>query len=196
MNSTISRINRLRRNLPTAVASLVILSSLLLSVSLANAQSSDFAVNANPVYLCVNPGINAQSLVTVSSIGGFAGTVNLSDSVSPSSNNAPTLSSIPSSVTVSSAQPADFTLGMSTTTSTPVYTYTITVSGISGESYHTATIYLTVSADCSVGGVIVSTTHGTMGYSLVMGIAIAGIIGLVAASLVVYVSRRKNQPID
>jgi hypothetical protein len=192
MNSTVSGINRFKKALPTACASLVILSSLLVSVSLANAQSSDFAVSANPISLCVNPGIDAQSVVSVSSIGGFSGTVNLGDSVSPSTSDAPTLSAIPSSVTLSSGQTVPITLGISTTTSTPLYTYTITISGLYGSTLHQATIELVVSSSCSVGGVIVPTAQGTMGSNLVIGIAIAGLVGIVAAGLVVFVSRRKN----
>jgi len=196
MSTTISGINRFKRYLPTACASLVILSSLLVSVSLVSAQNSDFAVSANPVTLCVNPGIDAQSVVSISSIGSFSGTVNLSDNVSPSYSNAPALSSIPSSVTLSAGQTVPITLGVSTTTSTPLYTYTITVSGLSGATLHQATIELTVSSGCSVGGVIVPTSHGTMGSSLVIGVALAGLVGVVAAGLVVYVSRRKHQATD
>jgi hypothetical protein len=191
MNPTISRINRLKRNLPTAVASLLVLSSLLLTVSLANAQGSDYSINANPLTLCTNPGINAQSNVSVSSIGGFSGTVYLSASVSPSYANAPTLSGVPSNVTISSTAPASFTILFATTTLTPLYTYTIMVSGFSSGIPHQATIELAVDSACSVGGSIVSTSHPGIGSNLVIGIAIAGLIGMVAGSLV-YANRRKN----
>jgi hypothetical protein len=193
MSRTVFGINRIKKALPTACASLVILSSLLVSVSLVSAQNSDFAVNANPLNLCVNPGINAQSDISISSIGGFSGTVNLGDSISPLYSNGPTLSSIPSTVTLASGQTVPFTLGISTTASTPLYTYTITMSGFSGGILHQAIIELTVSTGCSVGGVIVPTAHATMGSDLMIGIAIAGLIGAVAATLVVYVSRSKSR---
>jgi uncharacterized membrane protein len=193
MSSTVSGINRIKKALPATCASLVILSSLLLSVSLVSAQNSGFAINANSGNLCVNPGINAQTDISISSIGSFSGTVNLSGSVSPSYSNAPTISGVPASVTVASGQSAGFTLGIYTTASTPLYTYTITVSGFSGSAYNSANIELTVSSGCSVGGVIVPMAHGTTGSDLMIGIAIAALIGAVAASLVVYVSRNKSR---
>ena len=194
MNPTISRISQLKRSLPTAVASVLVLSSLLLAVSLANAQNSDFAIDANPLTLCVNPGINAQSSVSVSSVGGFSGTVNLSGTVSPSYANAPTLSGVPSSVDISPTAPATFTVQVATTTSTPLYTYSIVVSGLSsgGGFVHSAQIDLTVSSGCSVGGTVIPAGHSTMGSSLVIAIAIAGAVGVVAGSLV-YTNRRKNR---
>jgi hypothetical protein len=193
MSSTVSGTNRIQKTITAACASLVILSSLLVSVSLVSAQNSDFAINATPQFLCVNPGIDAQSYVTVSSIDGFSGTVNLGDGVSPSSSNAPALSNIPASETLSSGQSASFTLGISTTASTPLYTYTITVSGLSGATLHQATIELTVSTGCSVGGSIVSTAHGSTGSELMIGVVIAGLVGVVGASLVAYVNRRKSR---
>jgi hypothetical protein len=193
MTSTVSGINRIKKTIPTACASLVILSSLLVSVSLVSAQNSDFAINANPQFLCVNPGIDAQSYISVSSIGGFSGTVNLGDSVSPSYSNAPTLSSIPPSETLASGQSGSFILGISTTASTALYTYTITVSGLSGATLHQTTIELTVSTGCSVGGSIVPTTHGSTGSGLMIGVVIAGLVGVVGASLVVYVNRSKSR---
>lgn len=193
MSSTISGINRIKKTIPAACATLVILSSLLVSVSLVSAQNSDFAINVNPQFLCVNPGIDGQSYVSVSSIGGFSGTVTLGDSVSPSSSNSPTLSSIPSSETVASGQSASFVLGISTTASTPLYTYTITVSGLSGGTLHQTTVELTVSNGCSVGGSIVPMAHGSTGSELLIGVAIAGLAGTVGAALVVYVNRSRNR---
>lgn len=195
MNRTYSRMSQLKRNLPTAVASFLVLSSLLLTISLANAQDSGFAISANPLTLCVNPGIDAQSSVSVSSIGGFSGTVDLSASVSPSYANAPALSGVPSSVNVSPTTPASFTIEVTTTSSTPLYTYTIVVSGYASGTgpVNPAQIELTVGSGCSVGGTIVSASHSTTGTSLVIGIAIAAIVSVVAGSLV-YANRRKNQP--
>jgi hypothetical protein len=185
---------RRRLLLSTAIASLAILASLFVSVSFANAQNSDFSINANPVTLCVNPGIDATSVITLSSLGGYTGTVNLSDSVSAPYGNGPTLSSIQPSETLASGQSISFNLTMYTTTSTPLYTYTVTISGIDqGGNFHEANIYLTVTAGCSVGGVIVPMAHGTTGSDLMIGIVIAGLVGVVGATLVVYVSRIKSR---
>ena len=174
--------------------SLMVLASLLLSSSIVHAQAPDFAINSTPSVLCVNPGINAVSSISLQSVDGFAGTVNLGSSVQPSMNNSPTLSSIPASETLSAGQTIDFNLTISTTTSTPIYTFSIVVSGFSG-SYHQTTIYLTVATGCSVGGVVVpiaGLAHVTpyIAYSL----AIAGLVGIVGATLAISVSRRKPSP--
>jgi len=169
----------------------VVVAALLLSVSVVAAQGRDFSIGSSPSSLCVNPGINAKTVVFVSSDGGFVGTVNLSGQTSPASGVA--LSGIPSSVSLSIGQTVTFDLNMYTTPSTSLYTYTITITGISGIIVHQATITLMVSSDCSVGGVIVSTAHATIGSTLLTGIAIAGLVGVVATGLAVYVSRSKNR---
>ncbi len=179
-----------------ACGSFFILVSLLAPLVIASAEGSDFAVNANPLTLCVNPGIDAQSVISISSMGGFSGTVNLGDSVNPPYNNGPTLSNIPSSVTLAKGQTVSFALTIFTTTSTPLYTYTVTVSGLSGIILHQTNVELVVSSGCSVGAVIVPTTLGSIGSNIGLGITIAGLIGVASAALIVYESRvrtRKRQ---
>ncbi len=187
MSYQASRTSRLR-TLPSFLASLVVLGALLASVSLASAQASDFSISASPITLCVNPGIDAQSVVSVSSIGGFSGTVNLNYTVTPSYSNGPTVSGVPSSVTIGSGQTSSFTVAISTTASTPVYVYTIGILGLSG-SFHQTNIQLAVSASCSVGGIIEPTMLGSIGSVLFVGLTVAGIAGAVAAGLIVYGKR-------
>ena len=174
--------------------SLMVLASLLLSGSIVHAQAPDFALSSTQSVLCVNPGIDAVSSISLQSVDGFAGTVTLGSSVQPAINNSPTLSSIPGSETLSAGQTIDFNLTISTTTSTPIYTYSIVISGFSG-SYHETTIYLTVASGCSVGGVIVPTAGlAPVTSYIAYGLAITGLVGIVGASLAVYVSRRKPSP--
>ncbi len=175
----------------TVSASFMILASVMLATSAVHAQNADFALSATPQALCVNPGINAVSSISVQSVNGFVGTVNLAASV----DSPITISPIPSSETLAAGQTISFNITIYTTTSTPPYTYYIRVSGISGATFHEAVVQLTVAAGCSVGGVVVPTTGLTVVTSyLAYGLAIAGIVGIVGATLAVYVSHRKLSP--
>jgi len=187
-----SRNHRLIKASRATCASFFVLASLMVSVSVVSAANSDFTIDATPTTLCVNPGINGQSVISLSSVGGFSGTVNLGGSVSPLYANSPTLSGIPPSVTLASGQTVSFDLTMSTTTSTPLFTYRVTVSGLAG-SLHQVNIELTVSSACSVGGVIVPTTLGSIGSDLTLTITIAGLIGLTSVAFIVYVSRARTR---
>lgn len=182
------------RTLGVAVATFLFLIVLLVSTSLAHAQSSDFAISVNNNSLCTNPGIDARYVISVSSLGGFAGTVNLASSVDPNVANSPSLSAVPSSVSLSSGQSTSFDLVASTTYSTPNDVFTITVSGLSGATYHSVSITLTVTSDCSVGATIVSaTTHASMGTFLGYGLGIA-VLGSAVAGTIVLVNRKKQSP--
>src|SRR6059036_2783976 len=121
-------------------------------ISVAHAQSPDFVLGSTPSVLCANPGVDAVSLISVQSVDSFADTVNLGDSVDPTVTDGPTLSPIPSSVILAAGQTVSFNLTFSTITSTPLFTYIIGVSGLSGASFHRTTIQLTVAFGCSVGG--------------------------------------------
>ena len=183
-----------QRSFLTVPISFIVLVSLILAISAVHAQSPDFALDSTPSVLCVNPGVDAVSVISVQSIDGFAGTVNLGDGVSPTVTNGPTLSPIPSSVTLAADQTVSLNLTITTSTSTPLYTYTITVAGLSG-SFHQATIRLTVAAGCSVGGVIVPTAGlaSTTSY-LAYGLVVVGLVGIGGTSLAIYVGRRKPNP--
>ena len=189
-NPYISSLWNRKSTLPLAI-SLVILASLVMATTAAHGQSPDFSLSSNPPNLCVNPGVDAAAVVTLASVDGFSGTVNLAANVDPSVTNGPTLSSIPSSETLSAGQTVSFNLDISTTTSTPLYTYAVQVSGLSGGTFHRLTVQLTVAAGCSVGGVIVPTglvqTNGLM----VSGLIVVGLVGIAGASVAVYASRRK-----
>jgi hypothetical protein len=183
---------RNHRNPIVIPISLVTLALLLLSGSAVHAQSPDFTLSAAPSVLCVNPGINAVSTISLQSVNGYVGTVNLGVTVNPTSSSGPTVSSAPSSETLAGGQTISFDLAISTTTSTPLYTYSIDVSGFDGSIFHQATVYLTVAAGCSVGGTIVPIAGvAPMTSYFAYGLAIAGLVGIVGASLAVYVSRRK-----
>jgi len=184
-----------RKSLLTIPVSIVVLTSLLMATAVVHAQSPDFALSSTPSGLCVNPGVNAVAVISVQSVSGFTGTVNLASTVDPAVSNGPTLSSTPSSETLAAGQSVNFDLAISTTTSTPLYTYTITISGLSGATFHQTTVQLTVAAGCSVGGVVLPTAGlaPTSSY-IVPGLIIVGLVGVVGATLVVRMSSRKLSP--
>lgn len=184
-----------RKSILTIPISVVILTSLMMMTAVAHAQSLDFALASTPANLCVNPGVNAVSVISVQSVDGFAGTVNLASSVDPAISNGPALSPTPSSETLAPGQTVNFDLAISTTTSTPIYTYSIHVSGLYGGTFHQTTVLLTVAAGCSVGGVVLPTAGLAPTSSfLVFGLVIVGLVGLVGATLATRMSGRKFSP--
>ena len=128
------------RVLVVTAAFLALMASLA-SITPLHAQTPDFNVAAAPYQICVSPGESASYLVTVSSTGGFQGNVELSDSIDPNATNGPTLSPIPSSVSLTSGQNVTFTLTASTVQATPEQSYTITIIGWTNVSVQSATVY-------------------------------------------------------
>ncbi len=189
--SYISNLSNRKSNLPLAI-SLVILASLVMATTAAHGQSPDFSLSSSPSNLCVNPGVNAVAVVTLGSVDGFSGTVNLAASLDRSVANGPTLSPIPSSETLGAGQSVSFNLDLSTTTSTPLYTYSVQVSGLSGGTFHEIVVQLTVAAGCSVGGVVLPTAGLVQTNAfMVSGLIVVGLVGIAGASLALYASRRK-----
>jgi subtilase family serine protease len=110
------------------------------AVGLVNAlapQTPDFSVSVTPSSQTVTPGNSASYTITVASLGGFSGTVNLSASGLPSGASA---SFSPASVSGSGSP----SLTVTTSTTTPAGTYTVTITGTSGTLTHTATVTLIV----------------------------------------------------
>jgi len=167
---------------------------ILVAGPIARAQTADFTLHATPSNLCVNPAVDAVSVISVQSVGGFAGAVNLGDNIGPTVTDGPTLSTIPSSVALAAGQTVNFNLTISTTTSTPPYLYTITVSGLAGSTFHQATVQLTVAAGCSVGGTALPINQPTLLGSLASMTLLASAIVAVGASMLVYRGRyRRNK---
>src|SRR5260370_9197104 len=176
MNNSYSSPRWSRNSVLTVSVSLVILAAITLAASIAHAQNPDFALSASPPVLCVNPGINGVSSISVQSVDGFTGTVNIAASIDPSV----TISPIPSSETLAAGQTITFNVTMYTTTSTPLYTYYLRVSGISNGVFHQTTVQLTVASGCSVGGVVVPAAGlAPMTSYIGYGFGIAGTISVI-----------------
>src|SRR2546429_492600 len=107
------------------------------TVSLVVTAPVNFTLGASPSSQTVLPGGSTSYSITISPAGGFSGQVNLSVSGRPSGASG---GFAPNPATASS------TLSVTTGTGTPVGTYTLTITGVSGSLTHTTTVSLVVSA--------------------------------------------------
>jgi hypothetical protein len=166
--------------------------SMLASTPLVRGQNPDFGITPTPLSQCIALGATASYSVTVSSLGGFQGTVQLDDNIDPNLANGPTLSPIPSSVSLSAGQNVAFDLTASTTQSTSNQVYAITINGLAGTTVHSATVYLAFQPLCGAAGGTVQPVNMIGLVTPYIGIAVA-IVGLTAATAtLLYVRRRKS----
>src|SRR2546427_152613 len=117
--------------------------SVTVSVEVSQPSQPDFYISANPSGLAVTPGSSATSTISLTSLAGFANTVNLVVSVTP---NGPSALLNPASVSLTSGGTGTSTLTVSTASTTPTGSYTITVSATSGSLSHFITVTLSVSS--------------------------------------------------
>jgi hypothetical protein len=106
--------------------------------------SPDFSITAAPSSINATRGSATSSTITLTSIGGFAGTVNLSMSISPSNGGSPTLTLNPNRVTLLSGGTGNAVLTINTNSGTLPGVYTIVVLGVSGTLANSVSITLTV----------------------------------------------------
>jgi YVTN family beta-propeller protein len=112
------------------------------TVYVTGAQPPDFQISALPSSLTVNQGSQTQSLITVSSLNGFTGTVHVTVSYDMQHLVvSPTTADEGLSGTGSSAS---FTLNIATGSNTGTGTYQIVVTGSSGTTFHSVTISVDV----------------------------------------------------
>ena len=117
--------------------------SVTVSVRVSQPSQPDFFISANPNGLAVTPGSSATSTISLTSLAGFANTVKLVATVSPSG---PSASLNPTSVSLASGGTGTSTLTLSTASTIATVTYTITISGTSGSLNHSTTVTLSVSS--------------------------------------------------
>jgi len=106
----------------------------------------DFSIGANPSALTIAIGSSGTSTITLASLNGLSGTVNLGVTIASSGLVIvwPTASVSPSSVTLTANGTATSTLTVSTSVLTTPGTYTVTVTGTSGSITHSTTITVVV----------------------------------------------------
>lgn len=139
----------------------------------------DFGVTSNPTSLTISQGASGTTAVTLNSLNGFAGTVNLSATVSPSG---PQASLNPASISLSTGGSASSTLTVSTSSSgyysTPVAqgSYTVNVGASSGSQSHSTSVMLIVGSTSSPTGnsglPVVPIVGGIIGAIVVVGVAV------------------------
>ncbi len=103
---------------------------------------SDFSISINLSSLSLPRGTSGASLITLTSLNGFAGTVTLSKVVSPTSGPRKSLSS--SSVTLSPGGQGASTLTVKAQQKTPIGACAITVTATSGSVSHSVTITVNI----------------------------------------------------
>ncbi len=105
--------------------------------------TTPFTMSANPSSLIIIHGNSGTSTITLNSVNGFTGTVNLSTSVAPIVHRGPaaTLSSNSVSLTTGTGS---VTLTVSTEKNTPVGSYTVAVTGTAGTQTGTVNVTVTI----------------------------------------------------
>ena len=106
--------------------------------------SPDFSIAASPSSINVTRGSATSTTLTLTSIGGFAGQVNLTTSISPSSGLSPTLALNPNRVTLLSGGTGNAVLTINTSGTTSRGIYTIVVLGVNGTLANSVSITMTV----------------------------------------------------
>ncbi len=146
----------------------------------------DFSITSNPSSLTFPQGASGPSTtstITLMSVGGFSGIVNLAAGISPS-GPIPSLS--PMSVTISSGSPGTSTLTISTSSSTPSGTYSVKVNGTSGSIVHTTIIAVQVNAlpgqDFSIASnpASLSVTQGSSSSASMTFTSVSGFSGILS----------------
>src|SRR5437773_400457 len=104
----------------------------------------DFTISATPASQGVNPGGSTSYTVSTSSISNFSGAVTLSVTGLPSGASA-------SFAANNFATPGNTTLTVNTSSSTPLGTSTLTITGTSGSLTHSVTVSLVVTSTTPTG---------------------------------------------
>src|SRR2546428_7036403 len=114
------------------------------TVNIVTTNVGDFSMTASPSPMIVSRGSSAGSTISLTSMNGFAGTINLSTLVSPTSGPRTSLST--SSVTLTSGGQGTSILNVRALHKTPIGAYTLTVTGTSGSLSRSITITINVTA--------------------------------------------------
>jgi hypothetical protein len=138
--------SRLMRRVLLGVLALAVLLGCAVTAALAAQAKPGLTLQVSPASQSVTRGQSASYTVSVTSTGGFSGSVALSASGLPSGASA---GFAPSSVTLASGATGTSTMSVSTTTTTPVGSYTLTITGTSGKVSGSVTAGLTVNYQLS-----------------------------------------------
>ena len=151
--------SRLTRRLLLGVLGLaVVLGGAITAALAAQPSKPGLTLQVSPASMSVTRGQSVGYTVSVTSTGGFTGTVALTAGGLPSGTTA---SFAPTSLTLSSGGSANSAMTIATSSSTPVGSYTLTVTGTSGKTSGSVTAGLTVNYPLS-GSLSMSATPSSV----------------------------------
>src|SRR2546430_1165414 len=117
----------------------------------------DFSITVRPVMLSIQPGSSGTAKVILSSLHGFADSVNLTVLISPTG---PNLGAIPGRLTVTASptySTSSFLLNVSATNDLPAGTFNLTLTGSSGRITHemsfSVLVYRPIPLECGIRGI-------------------------------------------
>ena len=108
--------------------------TLLLTIS--STVGPDFSITINPSVLTLTPGSAGSIDITVTSIGGFTGSVSISDGIIPTVPPGVTFSTSPATVFLAASGTASSAMSIFTNSTAAIGTYNVTIGGISGSLVH------------------------------------------------------------
>src|SRR5207249_3325329 len=108
-----------------------------------------FSIVANPNSVTILRGSLGLVNVTLSSIGGFNGTISMTGSITPTVSGGPTIILSPSTVLLASGGTAVSVLQILTNSTTALGAYNYTVTGTSGSLFHSAVGSLSITTSSS-----------------------------------------------
>jgi hypothetical protein len=114
------------------------------SISVVVTAPRDFAISANPTSLTIRQKTSGTSTITLTSINGFTGNIDLSVTVSPVVKKGLAVSLNPVSVTLTANGQGTSTLTVSAKNPTLQGIYTVTVTGVSGTLAHQVQVIVIV----------------------------------------------------
>ncbi len=123
--------------------------------------TADFAISANPSSLTLLVGSSGSSILTLSSVSGFSGSIKLTSTASQAGLGV-TLS--PSSVRLTSGKSATSQLSISTSNSTAPGSYVVTITGKSGSLLHSTTVAANVVTKISTPPSLDGTSNSFCGH--------------------------------
>jgi hypothetical protein len=112
----------------------------------------DYAITANPTTQTIMQGASGASNLTLTSLNGFQGSVNVTSSSSPSGLPISPATKI---ITLPANGTGSFNLTFAPITSTVPTTYTVSITSVGGPRSHPAQITVIVNPSQSVGGTVV-----------------------------------------
>ncbi|OLD03482.1 MAG: hypothetical protein AUJ07_06275 [Crenarchaeota archaeon 13_1_40CM_3_53_5] len=114
--------------------------SALTSVQCAANEPPDFTISVNPSNLIVKQGSSNTTTITINSTNGFTGTITLNASITPAGSKGPFLTLSSTTVTIAPGAPATILVTVASKGSTPLGSYSVKVTGSSGDLSTTITI--------------------------------------------------------